>query len=299
MTPLRIIPASEPIRVEQIILTIFASPGVGKTSTAFSAEAPLLLDTDKGAHRSAFRKDSVRPQTWEEIAGINAADVKPYKTLVLDTAGRALDLLATDIIANNAKMGRGGALTLQGYGQLKSDFYAYLTLMRSFGLDIVLISHSEEKQRGDDIIDRLDMQGASKQEVYKSSDAMASLRIINGERVLSFSPSETSFGKDPAGLGRIVVPDLATEPQFLAGLIARIKDTLNTVSAEQQAAAEMATQRASDWAKDVASCAEADDFTLLASGATSDSEKRALVDAAKGKGFEWSKKDKKFAAVAV
>lgn len=297
--PLKIIPASEPIHVERIILTLYSVPGVGKTSLSFSSDAPLLLDADGGAYRSGFRKDSVAARTWDDIAGITADDVRPYKTLVQDTAGRCLDLLAADIIQKNPKLGRGGALTLQGFGELKSRYIAYLKHMRSLGLDIVLIAHSDEKQQGDELIERIDMQGASKQEVYKSSDAMARLAIREGRRVLSFSPTETAFGKDPANIGTIPVPDLADEPQFLGHLIQRIKDSLNALSEEQRTAAEKAKARADEWAAELAGAKSAASFTKLVTKAQSRAEKKALLEAAEGAGFGWSAGEEKFVKSAT
>lgn len=281
---LRIITAAEPMKVETIVLTIYAPPGVGKTSLASSADSPLLLDTDNGAYRSAFRKDVAPAREWADIAGITAADVKPYRTLVLDTAGRALDLLAADIIRRDPKMGYGGALALKGFGRLKSEFIGYLNLMRSFGLDIVLIAHATEKMQGDDTIDRIDMQGASKDEVYKSTDAMARLAIVGGGRVLSFSPTDTQFGKDPAGLGKVEVPDLNDEPLFLAGLIERIKSTLNAESEQQREAAE----KFAAWKARCDEATTAEALTALIPEASNRREKEALLTAATSKGFEFS-----------
>ena len=280
--PLRIIPASEPMKVENIVVTIYAPPGLGKTSLGYSADAPLLLDTDNGAYRSAFRKDTAEARTWADIAGITQADVGPYKTLVLDTAGRALDLLAADIMAGDAKMGYGGALALKGYGVLKTRFTAYLTLMKSFGLDVVLIAHSDEKQQGDATVDRLDMQGASKQEVYKSTDAMARLFIRNGKRFLSFSPTDTAFGKDPAAIGTVEVPHLDAEPRFLGGLIETIKTKLNAEN-EEQTAARLAFE---EWTTRCSVAKTAKQLTdMIAEAGTDKRKKSALHTAATEKGY--------------
>jgi hypothetical protein len=200
---LRITKASDPITVSQIIATIYAPPGVGKTSIGYTAEAPLLLDFDGGAYRAANRGDTVQVKAWADVSGITADDLKPYKTLVLDTAGRALDCLATDIIAGNPKLGRGGALTLQGFGELKARFIAFTKLIRSFGLDLVLLVHSDEQKSGDDIIERLDAQGGSKNEIYKVSDLMGRIKIEAGKRTLNFSPTDTAFGKNPAGFPKL------------------------------------------------------------------------------------------------
>ena len=117
---LKIIKRDEPIEVKQIVSTIYGAPGIGKTSTAFTAEKPLLLDFDAGAYRSANRQDCVQPQMWDDVLNITADDLKPFKTVVVDTVGRALDMLTAYIVEQDPKMKqRGGELTLKGYGRLK------------------------------------------------------------------------------------------------------------------------------------------------------------------------------------
>ena len=172
---LKIIRSDEPIEVKQLVTVIYGTPGLGKSTLGFSADKPILFDFDKGAHRAANRKDIVPVDDWREIKDVSADDLTEYETVVLDTAGRCLDFLTTDIIRRNAKMGYGGALTLQGYGALKAEFTAWLKMVKSFGKDIVLISHSSEDKKGDELIERLDIQGGSKGEIYKSADAMGRL----------------------------------------------------------------------------------------------------------------------------
>lgn len=257
--PIKITRADEPIKVEQIVACIYAPPGLGKSTLGFSADAPLLLDFDKGAYRAANRGDSVQVSTWEDVKNISADDLKDYKTVVVDTAGRALDVLSVDIIARNPKMGRGGALSLQGYGQLKSEFAAWIKLVRSMGKDIVLIAHSQEEKNGDDMVERLDVQGGSKGEIYKSADAMGRLSLVNGKRILNFSPSDTAFGKNPGQLKPITVPEIATEPNFLGGVIAGIKEKLNELS-EVQIKRQSAI---ADWLAKIEDSVTSDDFNNL------------------------------------
>src|SRR6185436_2668694 len=166
--PLKITKATDPIEVKTLTTCIIGDPGLGKTSTAFTADKPLLLDFDHGAYRSKNRGDVVEVERWTDVTSIAQADLAAYRTLVVDTAGRALDCLAADIMDRDPKAGRGGSLTLQGYGALKGQFTAWLKLMRSFGLDVVLIAHIDEQKKGDDVIVRLDAQGSSKNEIYKS-----------------------------------------------------------------------------------------------------------------------------------
>lgn len=237
--PLKITRAADPITVDRLNLVLYAAPGLGKTSIAFTADAPLLLDFDGGSYRAANRKDVVRVGQWSDAASITAEDLAPYKTVIIDTAGRALDLLSVDIIRADPKKGNGGALTLQGYGILKARFGSFLTLLNSFGKDVVLVAHMEEKQRGDDIIERLDVQGGSKAEIYKSADAMGRLVIDNGQRWLRFSPTDAAFGKNPGQLEPLPVPHF-TSPDFdgfLGRVIQQTKDRLNALTEEQQQAA--------------------------------------------------------------
>lgn len=233
---LRITRASDPLTVDQLVVCIYAPPGLGKSTLGFSAHKPLMLDFDKGAHRAANRKDSVQVNDWQDVTDISADDLADFDTVVIDTAGRALDLLSADIIRRNPKQGRGGALTLQGYGALKSEFTSWLKHIRTMGKDVVLIAHSSEDKSGDDLIERIDMQGGSKGEVYKVADAMGRLSMVPGKKfpVLNFSPSDAAFGKNPGQLDPINVPDISTDPEFLGCVIDQIKARLNRLNDEQR-----------------------------------------------------------------
>lgn len=231
---LKIVKASDPLPVAQIVVCLYSQPGLGKTTLGFTAADPLLLDCDKGAYRAANRKDSVTTPTWNAIANIEVADLAAYKTVIIDTAGRALDLLTADLIATNPKLGRGGALTLQGYGELKSKFGAYLRMLRTHGKDVVLIAHMDEQRNGDDTIERLDVQGGSKTEIYKSADAMGRVIIRGDKRFIDFNPRENSFGKNPCNLP--LIPFTLENSACLAEVIATIKQRLNAHSETEKAA---------------------------------------------------------------
>lgn len=232
---LKITKSDEVIEVKNLCVTIYSQPGLGKTSLAFTASRPLLLDFDKGAHRAVDRKDVVQVADWRDVAGIAAADLADYDTVIIDTVGKALDSLSADIIRSNSKLSYGGALNQQGWGQLGVRFSAFLKLLRSFGKDVVLISHMDEKPDGDAIKERLKISGGSKDLVLTDSDVIARISIYNRERHLIFSPTETSFGKDPANIGAMTVPDAGADAfaTCLADIIAKIKDGMNALSEEQ------------------------------------------------------------------
>jgi hypothetical protein len=297
---LRITRATDPIHVSNVTVVIYAVPGTGKTSLGFTADKPLLLDFDRGSYRSGNRGDVVQVEAWSDVTSIAAADLANYHTVIVDTAGRALDALTTDIIAGNPKMGRGGSLTLQGYGELKARFIAWTKLVRSFGLDVVLISHSDEQRNGDEMIERLDMQGGSKNEIYKAADVMGRLYLHGGKRILNFSPTDTAFGKNPAQLQPIEVPNFAVEPEFMAGIITKIKIELNKQSSAQMEVAGILA----DWKAKIDEASTVEHFNALvpktqdADERARDNVKRLLVKAAKDKGFAFDTKAKAFSAPA-
>lgn len=286
--PLKIIKSSDPMRVERVNLCIYGPPGLGKTSLAFTAESPLLLDFDNGAHRAANRKDTVRVQSWGEVAELDRDDLAQYSTVIVDTAGRALDALTADIIRRNPKMGRGGVLSLQGYGQLKAEFVAWMKLLNSFGKDVVLIAHMDEQRNGDEIIERLDVQGGSKNEIYKAADAMGRLTIRDGKRLLNFSPTDAAFGKNPAQLEPLEVPHPDRNPSFLAGVIQSIKDKLNAMTEEQRKAQESLEM----WRETIAGMEAVDEFnTAIGQIKQQPMAVQAMfAAAAKAKGFTFDKK---------
>ncbi|WP_409475569.1 ATP-binding protein [Stenotrophomonas sp. Y-13] len=285
---LRIIRSTDPITVSRLNLCIYAAPGLGKTSISFTADKPLLLDFDRGAHRAANRKDTVQVDRWEDVANITADDLADFNTVVVDTAGRALDVLTADIIRRNPKAGRGGALTLQGYGTLKAEFVAWLKHLNSLGKDVVLIAHMDEQRNGDEIIERLDVQGGSKGEIYKAADAMGRLSIRDGKRMLNFSPTDSQFGKNPGQLDPLEVPHPERAPEFLAGVIQKIKDKLNAMT-EEQREAQAALEK---WRTNLADVEDADGINGLLDAAKSSSRAAQILlhDRATALGLTFDKK---------
>lgn len=237
--PLKITPASEPIKVERLTCVIYAQPGIGKTSLAFSSDTPLLLDFDQGAHRAVNRGDSVQIEKWSDVAAMTAQDLAPYSTVVMDTAGRALDVLTAHLMDNPKNTTKDRTkLSIQGYGALKSEFVGFCKRLNTFGKDVILIAHMDEQKSGDEVVERLDVTGGSKNEIYKSADMMGRLVMMNGKRELRFSPSDTAFGKNPGQLDPVLVPDHA-DPAFatvMASVLAQTKDRLNTLTEAQKEA---------------------------------------------------------------
>lgn len=235
------------ITITQIAMLIYGQPGAYKSSLAQTANAPLTLDFDGGIHRAYARKDAVRVRSWEDVAGLSADDLAPYQTVVVDTVGRLLDLMAISLIQGNPKLGRStGALTLQGYGELKANYAAWLKTLLGYGKDVVLIAHDKEDKDGDNMIIRPDIQGGSYGEVFKRADAIGYLyRGLKGT-ILDFNPSDRWIGKNAGGVEPAVLPHFSAAPTYCADVIAHIKATLNHQSEASRAVANEVEQWRTD-----------------------------------------------------
>jgi hypothetical protein len=259
--PLNITTGDTPIQVERVNALIYGPPGHGKTSLAFTAHEPLLLDFDNGSHRSAFRRDTVIVKDWTDVASLSIEDLKPYSTIVIDTVGRALDMLTLRLQEDNPKLRtKNGGLTLQGYGELKGAFTSWIRKVQLMGLDVVLVAHDREEKRGDEVVLRADIQGGSYAEIFKLADAVGYLHLVDGnKRVLEFNPSDYHTGKNPAGLKPIDVPDLNLEGDFFGDLLDEIKDSIGKIGQRSQEVKKLVTK----WRKKINKAKDAKALTKL------------------------------------
>lgn len=239
---LKIVKAAEPLNVESIVTVIYGDPGVGKTSLAFSAKNPILFDFDGGAHRAGgFRRgDTVRVGKWDEVANLTAQDLEGYDTIIVDTAGRMLEVVTEHICATDRKMGRpDGTLQLQGFGRLASIYKNWIGRLRLMGKDVILLAHAKEDKKGEQLIVRPDMVGSSKGELYKSADMMGYMTIDEStpgkpQKLLSFTPSPGWHAKDSGGMGDFILPDLLTQSDLMANMLIKSKQHMNSLTEDQQ-----------------------------------------------------------------
>jgi hypothetical protein len=234
---LKIVRAADKIEVKNLIFQIFGDPGSGKSSIAFSASRPLMFDFDRGAQRSIGRKDTVIPDSWGDVSGLSQSDFDGYDTIVIDTVARALEMCAISLSSSNPKLMRStGELTLQGYGALKTAFSQWLSKIRSFGKDIILIAHAKEEKDSDDTTMRIDVPGATKSEIIRLSDFIGYVCIKNGKRTIDFNPTDRYTGKNCVNFPMLQIPDWKTDQSWFASIISEAKSKMNEMTEAQIAA---------------------------------------------------------------
>jgi len=216
-------------------ILLYGVPGIAKSTTALSAPNPLVIDTDRGWNRVPvqFRKgDYTQPETYEELLSDLNGDMSKYETLVFDTGGSLLDLMKAYVIRQSPKNGQkdGTTLSMQGYGAVGREFsrlmnHCYFTLCKH----VVIIFHAKEEKDGEDTKIRLDVEGATKNNIWKNMDVGGFIEMRGNKRVVGFSPTERYFAKGTHGIsGEVDLPNVMTGAPntFLSELFGKFKDSV-------------------------------------------------------------------------
>ena len=299
---LRIIRASDPIPVEHPIFLIFGQPGICKSSLGFSAEDPITLNFDglNGLARTVNRRESVDIASTEQFRELRNTPefLDPFRTLVVDTVGRALDLMSEEVIEDTPKYGRNGSLTLQGYGDLKTRFRSWMSATRKLNKNILLLSHHKEDKDGDSVFIRPDIIGASLGEVLKLADFVGFIYMSGKARILDFNPTERWFGKNPAGWKPFTIPEPAKARDFLAKLFDDGRAALGKISEVSATAA----QTVMDWRIKIEGFTALEEFNRAApeirnlNATTQPQVVKLIIERAKAIGFAYDAQRKVFNA---
>jgi hypothetical protein len=153
--------ANESIAVDNIKILIYGQGGVGKTSLAFTSNKPILLDFDRGAHRSKFRNEAVvRPKRWEDIENDKKELlelVNDYETIIIDTADAMIDMWTAYAVKKKPKLRYN---KFDYYDALLEFFTNFTQDLLSSGADIIILAHDKERDEGNVTLKFPDIAGA-------------------------------------------------------------------------------------------------------------------------------------------
>lgn len=235
-----LVQAYEALPIKAITVMIYGQEGVGKTSLAYSASRPVMIDFDKGAHRSGFRNGPTEDmqEGWAGVVNLTKPDnLKNYDTVIIDTVQAGLDYLFEDICANSqTKMRtRHGNPTMDGWQAMSGAWQSFSAALRAAGKDLILLAHHKEEKDKDPVRVRPDIKGGSYNNVLRNTDFLGYMYTGTDakgkpERVLDFNPSELWIGKNSAQFNPIKVPSLVDRPTFMADLITQMKQGIGGVS---------------------------------------------------------------------
>jgi hypothetical protein len=287
---------------------IYGQAGAGKTTLALSMPSPLLLDFDGGVSRvNSSHLDGVAVAqigSWDEALDLFQVDLSPYATIVVDTAGKMMDL----IIAYKC-----GARQpqIRDWGGINSEFNNFTRNLAQLGKNVVYIAHRDSNRDGDDMVYVPMLRAKNFTSIVSELDLLGYLEMkqINGkvERTITFNPTPRSEGKNACNLpGVMMVPTIinaAGEPtspnnflteQVMAPYFGMLKIKRDTQRAYNEACEAMRAEVAAieNAEQATAFITRLDDFkgngTLYA--------KARVTFAARVKelGFEYDKKNKRY-----
>lgn len=201
-------PENMSFKDKKICMIIAGVAGIGKTTLALSSPNPLLIDLDKGIDRveTLYRCDALEVKDYYElIDDLTKNDLSPYKTIVIDTGGKLLEMLKPVVINENAQNGkRNGDLSLQGYGAVKKKFREFIDFIKKLDKHLILIFHATEVNLTDDIVGlRIRMEGSSKDEIWDNVDLGGFIEMRGKNRTIGFSNCERYYAKGTHGISGI------------------------------------------------------------------------------------------------
>lgn len=235
----RRITETDVVEVRTLNVLLFGQPGAWKTSIAQTAESPYTIDFDKGIHRSFNRKTADQIDFWCDLDSPEVAEaLLASKTVVVDTIGRALDMLTAEVLKSSSHGTPASGLNQHGWGALKNRFALWVSTVRRAGKDIIFLAHADDKEKGEESWSKPDIQGGTYKEVMKMMDLAGWVyKTTTGGRQIDFRGIGQTPGKDTAGWGVVDVPNLREQPSFMAELLADAKLTIGKTAAASAAMA--------------------------------------------------------------
>lgn len=257
-----ILKKEDPIPARPVIILVYGEPGIGKTSLSNTAKDPLLVDFDRGKDRAIFRQDTLVVGSWDDVQKEEREKTfNGYKTITIDTAKAALDdFLMSWVIKQDYRLGKN---KLKAYGAIGDEFKLFVNRRREQECDIVIIAHSKEEKDGD-IIKRVpDVTGSSYSLLLRIADQVGYMSMKNNRRTLQFEPTDTTIGKNVAGLSTVDIPVAGTVEfkTFMGEIIEQTRVALCSKSEAEQEA----LSKSEAYKKEISECKDGEELTTLLS----------------------------------
>lgn len=214
---------------------IYGSPGVGKTTLALSAPAPVLIDFDRGISRvrAQHRQPTIMCSTYEEVlADIQSPEMVEFQTIVIDTGGSFVTFLKDWAMREKgAKQKNGEFNSLKGFGFVKNEFNRFTDYVKTIlNKNVIYVFHSQEQSDKDgNPTQRLMCEGSVRNTVWNPCDFGGYVQMVGTQRMICFTPEQEYFAKGTHGIvGRWPIPDLAVnEPNdFMTKLFATARENI-------------------------------------------------------------------------
>jgi len=198
---------------------IYGTPGVGKTTLALSAPAPVLIDFDRGVSRvrAQHRRSTIVCSTYEDVLhDVRSREMDGFETVIIDTGGSFVTFLKDWAFRTQpgCKTKGGDFNSLKGFGFVKAEFNRFTEEIKTtLNKNVIYVFHSQEQSDKDgNPNQRLVCEGSVKNTVWNPCDFGGFVQVINGKRYICFTPEQEYFAKGCHGItGKREIPELTAE----------------------------------------------------------------------------------------
>lgn len=246
---------------------IYGQSGMGKTTLACSAPAPVLFDFDGGADRlnEAHQVPTVQVTSFEmaQDAVKEVAADGSYKTIIIDTASKLIDCIIYDVCGDAVPK-------INQYGIINAKFKAFTHSVTSLGINVVFVAQREIEKDGEVTRYVPQFRASNYKDVICDLNICGymEVRSVRGkeQRVITFDPTPRSEGKNTGGFEpAYAIPTLTAgmPNDFLTRIFAAYEQRQQSKNEQRAALVAEIGKRAADFENEVATAADADTLNGL------------------------------------
>jgi len=292
---MRLIQQTDDMHVLGLNVLFYGDPGIGKTTLAFTAPNPLLLDFDRGVHRASHRKNALQFDSWQDVIDSKLELDKlitQHDSIIIDTAGTVIEAMQAYLVKSNPSLLRNG---IKLWGETKRLFQEFFLPLKLSGKNVIFIAHAKEKEEGDVRIKRPLIPGSSYDLLMQACDLVGYYTTIGNQRVLTFDLSDTITAKNCAEIAPVYIGGLHQMTTQLTDIITHTKTAIAKRSKEQEEAIALV----GEWVKKAEGAKDANKFVAeLGKAGLGDAVKRAVwagvVTTFGARGLAWNSETKQF-----